>query len=239
MDHSIGAVARLAGVSVKAVRHYSDLGLLTARRTAAGHRRYDDTAVVRLRLIRTLRALDLDLPTIHAVLREERSLAEVAATHADALAIQIRTLRHRHALLTVLTNHPDLEDVHLMTEHAEHAEQDRRALIDDFLSTTLGDADPAVRQNLTPVLPEDADAAQLTAWAELTALTASEDFRASVRRLAVGYRALAGDDPLRADPAYRSRLIELRRTEAGPQWYRYLELVAVVNGWAVVHPESA
>ena len=27
MDHSIGAVARLAGVSVKAVRYYSDLGL--------------------------------------------------------------------------------------------------------------------------------------------------------------------------------------------------------------------
>ncbi|TCC25627.1 MerR family transcriptional regulator [Kribbella speibonae] len=229
MDHSIGAVARLAGVSVKAVRHYSDLGLLTARRTSAGHRRYDDTAVVRLRLIRTLRALDLDLPTIHAVLREERSLAEVAATHADALAIQIRTLRRQHALLTVLTNHPELEDLHLMTEQSE---QDRRALIDDFLSTTLGDADPAVRQNLTPVLPEDADAAQLAAWAELTALTTSEDFRASVRRLAVGYRALAGDDPLRADPAYRSRLIELRRTEAGPQWYRYQELVAVVNGWA-------
>ncbi|WP_410787312.1 MerR family transcriptional regulator [Kribbella sp. C-35] len=229
MDHSIGAVARLAGVSVKAVRHYSDLGLLTVRRTAAGHRRYDDNAVVRLRLIRTLRALDLDLPTIHAVLRDERSLAEVAATHADALAIQIRTLRRQHALLTVLANHPSLEDVYLMTEQSE---QDRRALIADFLSTTLGDADPAVRQNLTPVLPDDADPQQVEAWLELTALVSAPDFRDSVRRLAVGYRALAGDDPPWADPAYRSRLIELRRTEAGPHWHRYLELVAVVNGWA-------
>jgi DNA-binding transcriptional MerR regulator len=229
MDHSIGAVARLAGVSVKAVRHYSDLGLLTVRRTAAGHRRYDDNAVVRLRLIRTMRALDLDLPTIHAVLRDERSLAEVAATHADALAIQISTLRRQHALLTVLANHPSLEDVHLMTEQSE---QDRRALIADFLSTTLGDADPAVRQNLTPVLPDDADPQQVEAWLELTALVSSSDFRDSVRRLAVGYRALAGDDPFRADPAYRSRLIELRRTEAGPDWHRYLELLAVVNGWA-------
>ncbi|WP_408954183.1 MerR family transcriptional regulator [Kribbella solani] len=52
MDHSIGAVARLAGVSVKAVRHYSDLGLLPYTRTPAGHRRYDDAAVARLRLIR-------------------------------------------------------------------------------------------------------------------------------------------------------------------------------------------
>ncbi|WP_238155218.1 MerR family transcriptional regulator [Kribbella soli] len=228
MDHSIGAVARLAGVSVKAVRHYSDLGLLEVRRTAAGHRRYDDTAVVRLRLIRTLRALDLDLPTIHAVLRDERSLAEVAATHADALAIQIRTLRRQHALVTVLANHPDPEDVYLMTEQSE---QDRRALIADFLDTTLAGTAPAVRQNLTPVLPEDAEPQQVEAWLELTTLVTAPDFRDSVRRLMAGYLALAGDDPLRADPEYRSRLIELRRTEAGPHWHRYLELVAVVNGW--------
>ncbi len=229
MDHSIGAVARLAGVSVKAVRHYSDLGLLTVRRTAAGHRRYDDNTVVRLRLIRTLRALDLDLPTIHAVLRDERPLAEVAATHADALAIQIRTLRRQHALLTVLANQANPEDIHLMTEQSE---QDRRALIDDFLDTTLAGTGTAVRQNLTPVLPEDAEPQQVEAWLELTALVSAPDFRDSVRRLMVGYLTLAGDDPLRADPAYRSRLIELRRTEAGPHWHRYLELVAVVNGWA-------
>ena len=229
MDHSIGAVARLAGVSVKAVRHYSDLGLLTSWRTSAGHRRYDDTAVVRLRLIRTLRALDLDLPTIGAVLRDERSLAEVAATHADALAIQIRTLRRQHALLTVLAEHPELEDIHHMTDQTA---QDQRAQIADFLSATLTGLDPAIRQNLTPVLPDDAGPQQVDAWRELVALVSSEEFQASVRRLAAGYRALAGDDPLRADPTFRGKLIELRRTDAGPRWQRYLELVAVVNGWA-------
>jgi DNA-binding transcriptional MerR regulator len=229
MDHSIGAAARLAGVSVKAVRHYSDLGLVTSWRTTAGHRRYDDAAVVRLRLIRTLRALDVDLPTIGAVLREERSLADFAATHADALAIQIRTLRRQHALLTVLAHHSEPEDLHSMTEQSD---VDRRALIADFLTATLGDTDPAIRQNLTPVLPDDADPAQLSAWLELTGLVADEDFRQSVRRLAAGYHALAGDDPLLADPELRGRLIELRRTEAGPHWHRYVELVAVVNGWA-------
>ena len=44
MDHSIGALARLGGVSVKTVRHYSDQGLLASRRTAAGHRRYSANA---------------------------------------------------------------------------------------------------------------------------------------------------------------------------------------------------
>ncbi|MET9272422.1 MerR family transcriptional regulator [Kribbella sp. NPDC003557] len=230
MDHSIGAAARLAGVSVKAVRHYSDLGLLTSGRTAAGHRRYDDTAVARLRLIRTLRALDLDLPTIGAVLRDERSLSDVAATHAEALAIQIQTLRRQHALLTVLAQHPDPEDLDLMTEQSE---QDRRAQIADFLSTTLRGVDQAIHQNLTPMLPEDADATQLAAWTEITRLVTDEDFRTSVRRLATGYQALAVGDPLRAgaDPEFRGRLFALRRA-VDPRWERYLELVAVVNGWA-------
>jgi hypothetical protein len=50
--------------------------------------------------------------------------------------------------------------------------------------------------------------------------------------MATGYRAIATDTPLRHDPEFRDRLIELRRTEAGPRWDRYLELLAVVNGWA-------
>ena len=41
MDHSIGELARLGGVTVKTVRYYSDHGLLPSLRTAAGHRRYD------------------------------------------------------------------------------------------------------------------------------------------------------------------------------------------------------
>ncbi|HZX08526.1 MerR family transcriptional regulator [Kribbella sp.] len=226
MDHSIGELARIAGVSVKAVRHYSDLGLLPSSRTSAGHRRFDETAVARLRLIRTLRALDLDLPTISAVLRQERSLAEVAATHADAVAIQLRTLLRQHALLTVLTHHP-LEDVHLMTEQSE---QDRRALIADFLEATLQGIDPAIHRNLTPVLPENATPEQVSAWLEVTALITDESFRSAIRRLSSGYQALAGDHPLRADPEYRSSLIALRRT-VDPRWDRYIELVAVINGW--------
>jgi DNA-binding transcriptional MerR regulator len=229
MDHSIGAVARLAGVSVKTVRYYSDLGLLTSRRTTAGHRRYDATAVARLELIRTLRALGLDLETVRAVLERERTLADVLVAHADALAVQIRTLQAQHAVVSVATHSTPEELIH-MTAHFEEA---RRTLIADFLTDALGD-DPvltAARQNLTPVLAPDAEPQQVEAWLELAELVSAEDFRASVRRLAAGWRVLAGDDPLRADPELREQLIELRRT-ADPRWHRYVELVAVVNGWA-------
>ncbi|MFC6156890.1 MerR family transcriptional regulator [Kribbella jiaozuonensis] len=231
MDHSIGAVARLAGVSVKTVRYYSDLGLLTSRRTTAGHRRYEATAVARLELIRTLRALGLDLETVRAVLERERTLADVLAAHADALAVQIRTLQAQHAVVSVVAHrHSTPEELTDMTAQFEQA---RQTLIADFLTSTLGD-DPALaaaRQNLTPVLAPDAQPEQVEAWLELAALASSEDFRAAVRRLTAGYQVLAGDNPLRADPELRARLIDLRRT-ADPRWHRYVELVAVVNGWA-------
>lgn len=231
MDHSIGAVAGLAGVSVKTVRHYSDLGLLASRRTSAGHRRYDESAVARLELIRTLRALGLDLETVRAVLERERTLADVLTAHADALAVQIRTLQAQHAVVSVVAHrHSTPEELTDMTAQFEQA---RRTLIADFLTSTLGD-DPALaaaRQNLTPVLAADAQPQQVEAWLELAALAGSEDFRASVRRLVAGYQVLAGDNPLQADPELRRQLIELRRT-ADPRWHRYNELVAVVNGWA-------
>lgn len=235
MDHSIGAVARLAGVSVKTVRYYSDLGLLESRRTAAGHRRYDADAVARLGLIRTLRALGIDVPTIRAVLNRERTLSDTATAHAGALAIQIRALRRQHALLTVLAQRQSTpEDLELMHDLTALSEQDRQALIADFLTSTLGD-DPAlaaVRQNLTPVLSDDALPEQVEAWLELAALIQDDDFRASLRRLAAGYRVLAADGPLWHDAELRGRLTELGRTEADPRWPRYLELLADVNGWS-------
>jgi DNA-binding transcriptional MerR regulator len=64
-----------------------------AGRTDAGYRLYDEASVGRLELVRTLRALDVDLPTTRRVLAREVTLAEVAATHAAALDGQIRVLR--------------------------------------------------------------------------------------------------------------------------------------------------
>jgi DNA-binding transcriptional MerR regulator len=234
MDHSIGELARLGGVSVKTVRHYSDQGLMASRRTAAGHRRYDADALARLELIRTLRALGIDLPTVRAVLEQERTLAEVLTAHADALAVQIQMLRRRHAVLSVATQrHSTPEELELMHDLTAWSEEQRRTLIADFLSATLGD-DPdlaAIRQNLTPMLADDADPRQVEAWLELAALVQDDSFRASVRRMASGYKLIAGDG-LFHDPELRAQLIELRRTEAGPRWDRYLELLADVNGWS-------
>src|SRR5689334_21495633 len=112
---SIGELARRTGLTVKAIRFYSDRGLVTpADRTTAGYRQYDLAAVARLDLIRTLRELGLDLATIRKVLDHETALSDVAAAHAEALAVQVRTLQLRRAILSLVAErHSTPEDLNL------------------------------------------------------------------------------------------------------------------------------
>jgi cob(I)alamin adenosyltransferase len=65
---TIGELARSAGVTVRTLHHYDQLGLLRpSARTESGHRRYDAHAVARLYRILALRSLGLglgDLPSL-------------------------------------------------------------------------------------------------------------------------------------------------------------------------------
>ncbi|WP_431966695.1 MerR family transcriptional regulator [Actinacidiphila sp. bgisy160] len=100
---SIGELAERAGVSVKTVRFYSDRGLLPeSARSAGGHRRYAPEALARLRLIRSLRALDLPVPDVGRVLEREDALEDVVAGHLRALGTQLAALRWREAALRLL-----------------------------------------------------------------------------------------------------------------------------------------
>jgi MerR family copper efflux transcriptional regulator len=70
----IGAVAARSGVSVKTIRFYCDQGLLQpSGRSEGRYRLFDASVYGELALIRTLRALDIPLPTIAAVLEARRS----------------------------------------------------------------------------------------------------------------------------------------------------------------------
>ncbi|MEZ0091124.1 MerR family transcriptional regulator [Streptacidiphilus sp. EB129] len=103
---SIGELAERAGVSVKAVRFYSDQGLLPeADRSSGGHRRYAPEALERLRLIRSLRALDVPLPQIARVVADglgENGLGDIVARQLDSLGAELDALRWREAALRLL-----------------------------------------------------------------------------------------------------------------------------------------
>lgn len=186
---AIGDLARLSGLSVKTVRFYSDLGLVPpAGRTAAGQRRYDAAAVARLRLVRTLRTLGLDLGTVGAILRGEASLTDVAAVRVEAVTEQLRALRWQRAVLAAVAAHGiDPKETDLMSILSD---DDRAALIGDFLDTVFAGLDlDGVPRSLTPELPDDPDAAQAAAWLELTELLGDDDFRAVLRRTAEQFEA--------------------------------------------------
>lgn len=52
--YSIGQLATLSGVSVRAVRHYEQVGLLTAERSAAGYRVFAPIALEHVQRIQVL-----------------------------------------------------------------------------------------------------------------------------------------------------------------------------------------
>ncbi|MEU8379428.1 MerR family transcriptional regulator [Streptosporangium sp. NPDC048865] len=218
--YSIGDLARRTGLTVKTVRFYSDRGIVPPTgRSPAGHRLYGIDAVARLDLVRTLRDLGVDLPTIHRVVDREISLPEVAAAHAEALAVQIRTLRLRRAVLTAVTRRGSTpEEMDLMHRLARLSEEERRRLIGDFLDTAFGDLDAnpefaGVRRSMTPELPDDPEPEQVEAWVELAELSQDPDFRAVMRRLAEQHaaeRARSGVTVPRRDP------VAMVRDQAGP-----------------------
>ncbi|MEU8804892.1 MerR family transcriptional regulator [Spirillospora sp. NPDC048819] len=189
--HSIGDVARRTGLTVKAIRFYADRGIVAPTgRNPADHRLYGIDAVARLELVRTLRDLGVDLPTIRRVVDREVSLSEVAAAHARALDVRIRTLRSRRAVLTAVARRGSTcEEMDLMHKLARLSEDERRRLIGDFLDTAFGDRDDdplfaGIRRSMTPELPDDPETEQVEAWVELAELSQDPDFRGRVRLMA-------------------------------------------------------
>ena len=187
---SIGELATRTGLSVKLIRHWSDIGVIPpVGRTAAGYRRYDLRAVARLELARTLRELGLGMATIRGVVDRERGLAEAAAVHAEALEVQIRALRLQQAVLrSVAARGSSTEELALMTKLTRLSAAERDALIHEFVAETLGDLDtPTYRRGLlaaTPELPEDPTTEQVDAWIELGELVRDPALRAAMRRMA-------------------------------------------------------
>jgi DNA-binding transcriptional MerR regulator len=102
MALTVSTVARLSGVSVRALHHYDEIGLLRpSGRSEAGYRLYSEADLVRLQQIMFFRALELPLPEIArimndpdfdvaATLRSQREMlvARVASTHALIGAVE-------------------------------------------------------------------------------------------------------------------------------------------------------
>lgn len=107
MAYTVKQLAQLAGVSVRTLHHYDEIGLLTPPVIGAnGYRYYDERSLLRLQSILFYRELDFPLAAIKAALdrpdfdpvqalREQRTALEVRLGRLHALIATIdRTLGH-------------------------------------------------------------------------------------------------------------------------------------------------
>lgn len=83
----VGELADRAGLTVRTLHYYDEIGLLEpARRTPAGHRLYGTAELRRLQKIRSLQALGLELDAIARYLdRPDASLERILSLHLDRL----------------------------------------------------------------------------------------------------------------------------------------------------------
>jgi DNA-binding transcriptional MerR regulator len=101
----IGSFARQSGLTVKALRHYDTLGLLTPARVdpVTRHRWYSADQLDRARRIRRLRALELPLPDVRAVLAAPDGGRErLVAYRRDVEARLTRDQRILHGLVHLI-----------------------------------------------------------------------------------------------------------------------------------------
>ncbi|MFG2888897.1 MerR family transcriptional regulator [Streptomyces sp. NPDC048248] len=98
---SIGEVAQASGMTVRALHHYDEIGLLRAsERTASGHRRYTERDVRRLYRVRALRSLGVSLEEITNVLTDS---SDDLGAMRDLLTAQLRGLEDHAGRIQQLT----------------------------------------------------------------------------------------------------------------------------------------
>lgn len=184
--YPIGDVARRTGLTVSAIRFYSDEGIVRpAGATDAGHRLYDLRGIARLELIRTLRDLGTGLDDIRRLLEGEMTLPDLLAEHLAAVERQERELRARRAVLRALNRQDGpAARAALMHRLVAMADGERERLVDEFWTEVGADLpDDFVERlrTMRPRLPDDPSAAQLEAWIELADLLRDSGFRDAVR----------------------------------------------------------
>jgi len=98
----IGAVARQAGLAPSALRYYERLGLLPEPRRDSGRRRYDDSILLRLRVIGFARECGFTLREIQQLFAGRPYSATLRALAGRKLEELQRAIERFHAMRDLL-----------------------------------------------------------------------------------------------------------------------------------------
>ncbi|MGW7490810.1 MerR family transcriptional regulator [Streptomyces sp. NPDC054786] len=128
MSYAVGQVAAFAGVTVRTLHHYDEIGLLLpGERNHAGHRRYGEDDLDRLQQILFYRELGFPLDEVAVLLDDP---------HADPQ----EHLRRQHDLLTGRIGR--LQEMAAAVEHAMEARRMKVRLTPEEKFEVFGDFDP-------------------------------------------------------------------------------------------------
>lgn len=101
MDYTVKKLASIAGVSVRTLHYYDELGLLKPKsRSACGYRYYDEEAAVRLQQILFFRELDFGLEEIKKILARP-DFDVIEALQSQRALLRKKSERIRELLATV------------------------------------------------------------------------------------------------------------------------------------------
>src|SRR5689334_6437736 len=132
MSYTVGQLAKLTGLTVRALHHYDAIGLLTpSQRSAAGYRLYTQADAAKLFRIQALRGIGLSLVAVHEILSHgPGDLGDLVARQIAALDRQVEQaglLRARlHQLQEALASgtEPEACDwvtaIELVTQYSKH-----------------------------------------------------------------------------------------------------------------------
>ena len=97
----IGGLAKRAGITLRTIRYYEELGLINHTvRTKGGFRLYDDGELGKLEIIRDLQELDFPLAKIRSLFARKRAVqsgSELAGELRETLTAQLQEMDGRIA----------------------------------------------------------------------------------------------------------------------------------------------
>ncbi|QII07263.1 MerR family transcriptional regulator [Rhodococcoides fascians A25f] len=235
MGWSTRQIADLAGITLKSVRHYHDVGLLDEpERASNGYKQYSVTHLVRLMQIKRLSELGFSLADI-AAQGDGRDHPEQALRTLDAeLGATIERLQRARLEIAMLLHDSLPTDLppELGSAAAHLTTADRQFIT--FASTVLNPTALDAYCDLlrsTPQLPTDPEFDDLPADADsVTTRDLAERMAPHVRRLAARYPALFDDTETDGDRQRATRALAIAVEDLyNPAQRDVLRQVAALN----------
>jgi DNA-binding transcriptional MerR regulator len=179
--YATSAFARLAGVTVKALRHYERYGLLRPRRTASGYRQYGLADLQRLERVLALRSLGLPLVTVKTLFARP---ATSLRGHREKLEARRARLDRAIDALKYMELQPAADGLDAFVRHAtwERWEAERQTR-----------AAPEIAR-----VPDRASPAKLALFHDIEAAIADDPTGPRARELAARWHATVDPDMLAA-----------------------------------------